>query len=149
MVVVDVNPHRLRVAAQDGATHVLDASTDSLDDWAAGHPPPHVLLECSGHAGTTLAGLQALGPAGRAVLVGMGGDILELPLSRVQERELLVTGVFRYAGTWPSAIALVAAGRIRLEHLVTGHFPLARTAAALTAAADDPHAIKSMIHPQS
>lgn len=74
VVVVDVNPHRLRVAAQDGATHVLDASTDSLDDWAAGHPPPHVLLECSGHAGTTVAGLQALGPAGRAVLVGMGGD---------------------------------------------------------------------------
>lgn len=64
-------------------------------------------------------------------------------------RALLVTGVFRYANTWPTAIALVAAGQVRLDPLVTGHFRLDQTAEALTAASDDPHAIKSMIHPQT
>jgi L-iditol 2-dehydrogenase len=108
-----------------------------------------VLLECSGHPASTLAGLAALAPAGRAVLVGMGGDALDLPISLVQERELLVTGVFRYAGTWPAAIALVAAGLVQLDGLVTGHFRLDQTVDALTAATDDPQAIKSMIHPQT
>ena len=79
----------------------------------------------------------------------MGGDTLEVPLSLVQERELLVTRFFRYANTWPTAIARVAAGRVRLEGLVTGHFRLEETAEALTAATDDPRAIKSMIHPQT
>ncbi|WP_338043788.1 NAD(P)-dependent alcohol dehydrogenase [Ornithinimicrobium flavum] len=111
VVVVDVNPHRLAVAAAHGATDTVDASEVSLPDWYGERPDPHVLLECSGHAGSTLAGLRSLSPAGRAVLVGMGGDTLALPLSLVQERELLVTGVFRYANTWPTAIALLAAGR--------------------------------------
>ncbi|QFG69228.1 NAD(P)-dependent alcohol dehydrogenase [Ornithinimicrobium pratense] len=149
VVVVDVNPHRLAVAAAHGATDTVDAREVSLDEWHGGRPAPHVLLECSGHPGSTLAGLQSLAPAGRAVLVGMGGDTLDLPLSLVQERELLVTGVFRYANTWPTAIALVANGQVRLDDLVTGHFRLDQTAEALTAAMDDPRAIKSMIHPHN
>lgn len=149
VVVVDVNAHRLEVAATDGATHTVDARDVPLAEWYAARPGPHVLLECSGHPGSTRAGLEALVPAGRAVLVGMGGDTLDLPLSRVQERELLVTGVFRYANTWPTAITLVASGKVRLDHLVTGHFRLDQAAEALTAADADPHAIKSMIHPQT
>lgn len=148
VVVADVNPHRLAVAADDGATRTLDVREVPLEQWYAERPAPTVLLECSGHAGSTVAALHTLAPAGRAVLVGMGGDTLDLPLSRVQERELLVTGVFRYANTWPTAIAMVASGRVRVDHLVTGHFTLAETAAALTAAADDPRSIKSMIHPR-
>lgn len=148
VVVADVNPHRLAVATGSGATGTVDLREGSLESWYASRRAPHTLLECSGHPGSTRDALQVLAPAGRAVLVGMGGDSLELPLSVVQERELLVTGVFRYANTWPSAIALVAAGAIRLDHLVTGHFALERTAEALTAAGTDPRAIKSIIHPQ-
>ena len=33
---------------------------------------------------------------------------MTLPVSRIQERELTVTGTFRYAHTWPAAIALAA-----------------------------------------
>lgn len=149
VVVVDVNPHRLAVAAAHGATDTVDAREMSLSDRYAGRPAPHVLLECSGHPGPTLAGLGSLAPAGRAVLVGMGGDTLDLPVSLVQERELLVTGVFRYANTWPTAIALVASGQVQVDDLVTGHFRLDQTAEALTAASDDPRSIKSMIHPQT
>ena len=79
----------------------------------------------------------------------MGGDTLALPLGEVQNRELWVTGVFRYANTWPTAIDLVASGRVRLAPLATGHFGLDDTAAALTAARTDPRAIKSIIHPRA
>lgn len=148
VVVADINAHRLQVASQVGATTTLDLGHTSLQAWYAEHPRANVLLECSGHPGSTLAGLHSLAPAGIAVLVGMGSDELPLPVSLVQERELVVTGVFRYANTWPTAIDLTASGAVTLDPLVTGHFTLEQTALALTAAQDDPLAIKSVIHPQ-
>ena len=149
VVVADVNPHRLAVAARLGATRTVDVRETSVVESYAGGPGPDVLLECSGHAGVTGDGIRALAPNGTAVLVGMGGDEFPLPLSVVQERELTVTGTFRYANTWPTAISLVASGQVDLDALVTRRFALAETAQALTAARDDPEAIKAVILPQS
>ena len=148
VVVADVNAHRLSVASSLGATEVVDVSTTSLADAYAGRSGPDVVLECSGHEGSTQAAIRVAAPAGRVVLIGMGGDTLALPLGDVQNRELWVTGVFRYANTWPTAIDLVASGRVSLAPLATGHYGLDDTAAALTAARTDPEAIKSIIHPR-
>lgn len=148
VVVADVNAHRLSVATSLGASEVVDVSSTSLAEAYAGRPGPDVVLECSGHEGSTQAAIRVAAPAGRVVLIGMGGDTLALPLGEVQNRELWVTGVFRYANTWPTAIDLVASGRVRLAPLATGHFGLDDTAAALTAARTDPRAIKSIIHPR-
>jgi L-iditol 2-dehydrogenase len=148
VVVADLNEARLAIATELGATRTISSGDQSIADGYAGRPAPEVLLECSGHPGATGDGIRALAPAGRAVLVGMGGGELPLPLSVVQERELVVTGTFRYAGTWPAAIALAASGQVDLERLVTGRFALADTGAALTAARDTPGAIKSVITPQ-
>lgn len=150
VTVVDVNAHRLAVAAGMGFT-TADVSARSVDETLAEAPRPDVLLECSGHPGSTVAALRLLAPAGRAVLVGMGSDDLALPVSLVQERELVVTGVFRYANTWPTALALLEAdartGDGSLSALLTHHFGLDETAAALTTAQRDASAMKSMIHP--
>jgi L-iditol 2-dehydrogenase len=148
VVVTDLNAERLGVATELGATGTIASGSVALDDWYAGRPAPEVLLECSGHAGATVDAIRVLAPAGRAVLVGMGGDELALPLSVVQERELVVTGTFRYANTWPTAIGLVGSGQVDLARLVTGRFPLTESAAALTAARDTPGAIKAVINPQ-
>jgi L-iditol 2-dehydrogenase len=145
VVVSDVNPARLALARDLGATDVIDARTARVTDLPR---PPEVLLECSGHPAATGAAIRALDRAGRAVLVGMGGDELPLPLSVVQERELEVTGTFRYAGTWPTAIALVAAGRVDLDRLVTGTYGLDQAADALTAGRSDPQSVKVVVHPQ-
>jgi L-iditol 2-dehydrogenase len=148
VTVADVNPHRLTAAAELGATRTVDTTETSLEQAYAAGPGPEVLLECSGHPGATADGIRVLAPAGTAVLVGMGGDELALPLSVVQERELTVTGTFRYANTWPTAIALVATGQVDLDALVTGRFGLADTEQALTAARRDPTALKAVVQPQ-
>jgi L-iditol 2-dehydrogenase len=142
VVVADVNPHRLELAMRFGATSVVDVTRMPLEGLE-----PDILLECSGHPAATRAALAVLAPAGRAVLVGMGGDQLPLPLSLVQNRELEITGTFRYANTWPTAIALVARGWVDLDALVTGHFGLSDAELALTAAATDPRSVKSVVHP--
>jgi L-iditol 2-dehydrogenase len=146
VVVSDVNPARLALARELGATQTVDARETSVADLDR---PPEVLLECSGHPPAISEAIRALDRAGRAVLVGMGGDEVPLPLSVVQERELEVTGTFRYANTWPTAIALVASGRIDLDRLVTGTYRLDQAEEALTAGRRDQHTVKVVVHPQT
>ena len=74
---------------------------------------------------------------------------MPLPLSVVQERELNVTGTFRYANTWPMAIALVASGRVDLDRLVTGDYGIDYVEDALTAGRRDVNAIKAIVHPHA
>lgn len=144
VVVSDVNPSRLALAQELGATAVVDARESSI---TALDRPPEVLLECSGHPPAIGEAIRALGPAGRAVLVGMGGDEIPLPLSVVQERELELTGTFRYANTWPTAIALVSSGRVDLDRLITGTYRLEEAEQALTAGRRDERAVKVVVRP--
>ncbi|MDQ6895856.1 MAG: zinc-binding dehydrogenase, partial [Actinomycetota bacterium] len=108
---------------------------------------PDVLLECSGNARATWDAVSTVARAGRVVLVGMGGDTVQLPLSSVQDRELMITGAFRYANTWPTAIQLAASGRVDLDAMVTGHYGLGDVESALTVAKSDPTSMKAMVRP--
>jgi L-iditol 2-dehydrogenase len=127
-----------------GVTEALDVTSTPVSE--SGHEVD-VLLECSGHPAATADAIRAVAPAGTVVLVGMGGDEMALPVSRIQERELTLTGTFRYAHTWPAAIALAASGRVQLDRLVTGHYGLDQVREALTVARTDPHAVKPMVVP--
>jgi len=146
VTVSDINPSRLALARELGATQTIDPRSGTLQDLAE---PPDVLLECSGFPPAIADGIRALDRAGRAVLVGMGGDEVPLPLSVIQERELTVTGTFRYANTWPTATDLVASGRVDLDRLVTGHYGLDRVEEALLAGRRDEHTVKVMVHPHA
>jgi L-iditol 2-dehydrogenase len=107
-----------------------------------------VLLECSG-APTALAdGLWRLRTNGRAAMVGMPKQDVTLALSRLNVNELTIGLVNRYAHTWPTAIDLVASGRVDVKSLVTHRFPLDGTADALMLAKHVPDSVKAVISPQ-
>jgi L-iditol 2-dehydrogenase len=76
------------------------------------------------------------------------GEEGTLPLSVIQTREIWVTGTFRYANTYPTAIALAAAGRVDLKAIISGHFGLEDADAALRAGREDPDSVKPMVLPQ-
>lgn len=143
VMVTDVNPHRLALARRLGLAAVDVSETPVADTGFEAD----VLLECSGNARATWDAVSTLARAGRVVLVGMGGDEVVLPLSYVQDRELVITGAFRYANTWPTAIALAASGRVNLDAMVTGHYGLDQVEEALTAARRDATTIKAMVRP--
>ena len=143
VAISDVNEHRLAAAERMGATRVLRAGHDPSGEVDA-------LIECSGHPAALVAGIEALRPAGTAVLVGMGPKpTTEIPLSLIQNRELWLTGTFRYANTYPTALALAAAGRVDVAALITAHYDLEDTEAALCAGREDTASIKVMVHPRS
>ncbi|MGI3784661.1 MAG: NAD(P)-dependent alcohol dehydrogenase [Janthinobacterium lividum] len=141
VTVTDVSDFRLGVAAELGLdAHRADQPLTSEYD---------VLLECSGAPVAVKSGLSALARAGRAVLVGMGPDEVGINIPLVQSRELTITGTFRYARTYPLALELIASGAVDVRRLITHHFGLEETEAALTAGRREPEAIKSMVLPQS
>jgi L-iditol 2-dehydrogenase len=141
----DNHPDRLGAAGRFDVDDVIDARADV--DYAAF--APDVLLECTGVPPVVTAGITALRPLGRAVLVGMGPTADQsLPVQVIQNRELTVTGTFRYAHTYPDAIALVAAGRIDLDALVGALLPLAESERALTMGHTDPSVLKAVVSAQ-
>ena len=141
VTVSDVNERRLALAARTGATRIVTAG-EPLDFEV------DVLIECSGHPQALTDGIGALRPAGVAVLVGMGPEEEgTVPLSIIQTREIWVTGTFRYANTYPIAIALAAAGRVDLKAIMTGRFGLDDADAALRAGREDPDSVKPMVVP--
>ncbi|MCC9204105.1 NAD(P)-dependent alcohol dehydrogenase [Arthrobacter sp. zg-Y769] len=136
----DIAQDRLDFAARHGATHTLHAShpVDGLGVDA--------FIDASGAPRAVRAGIRAVAPGGRAVLVGMGAEDVELPVGVIQNREIWLTGVFRYANTWPTAIALAAEGKVDLDVLVTHQFGLGQVQEALDAG-QEPGALKAMVQP--
>ncbi|RCV47778.1 NAD(P)-dependent alcohol dehydrogenase, partial [Marinitenerispora sediminis] len=93
--------------------------------------------------------LRVLRPRARAVVVGQAPPSVDgLPLAHLQRWEIDLVTSFRYAHAFPTAISLVDSGRVDVAALVTGRFPVDRTAEALRAAAGDPAHLKVLVRPR-
>lgn len=143
IIVSDIEPAKLEVATRLGATRVLDARTENAAELGL---EVDAFIECSGAQIAVQQGIRAVRPAGHIVLVGMGADEISLPIGLIQGRELVITGTFRYANTYPTAIALAARGLIDLDSMVTGHFTLDDAEIALNQDRN-PTAIKTVVRP--
>ncbi len=75
-------------------------------------------------------------PGGRVVLTGLPHDPARVEFFWVVRREIDVRGSMIYREEFGEAVALLAAGRIRVEALLTHRFPLAAIDAALAAHRD-------------
>lgn len=140
----DVNPQRLARAAELGFD-VVDAQSQALPDVVEAD----VLIECSGAAPAVVDGIRCVAPAGKVVLVGMSPTaMVELPVGVIQGRELWITGTFRYAHTYPTAVTLAASGAVDLDALVSQTFGLDEVEQALTYSRQDPAAMKVVVRVQ-
>jgi L-iditol 2-dehydrogenase len=145
VTVTDVAGERLQIARRLGATRALNVAEESLEETGL---EADVLIECSGNERALGDGIRCVRPAGVAVVVGMGpNEETSVPLAFIQTSEITLTGTFRYANTYPTAIALAATGKVDLDAMVTSHFGLAETEEALQASGKDPANVKPMVLP--
>jgi L-iditol 2-dehydrogenase len=128
VVVSDLDAERRAKALFFGADRVIDPKDEDVANLKL---EVDAFIEASGATAAVLSGLRNVAPAGRVVLVGMGADEIALPISLIQNKELVITGIFRYANTWPIAIELVRTGRVNLDGLVTGTYGINEVAQAL------------------
>ena len=145
IIISDVSAARLEQALTFGATRAIDPREEDIATLGL---DVDAFIDASGAPSAILAGMAAVRPGGTLVLTGIGAKELTIPMPMLQDRELVITGVFRYANTWPIAIDLVRAGRVDLDRMVTGHYPLSELEAAFRSTRE-PDTMKSIVSPQA
>ena len=103
-----------------------------------------VAVEAAGVAATVGLAAMAVRKGGRVVLVGNLAPEVPLPLQVAVTGELELVGSCAIAGEYPEAVAVLAAGGIRVGPLVSGVYPLERGVEAF-GAARRPGALKVLI----
>jgi len=143
LIATDLDPFRLDYARRFGATHVINAREEDpiarIDEIVKETPGlfaacggVDIAFETAGSLAATQATLAAARRGGVAVLVGMPPEaIVELDIVSAAAKEIDIRGEFRYANCYPVAISLASSGRVKLESLVTHHYPLEKVAEAL------------------
>lgn len=139
ITITDISDFRLDTARKLGldakhADHPVDSEYD-------------VLLECAGAAPALTGGMTHLAPAARVVLIGMGVDMMSIDIPLVQEREITIAGIFRYANTYPAALELIASGAVDASAIITHRFDIDQAEDALTISHRDPRALKAVVVP--
>ncbi|GLB42383.1 putative groES-like protein [Lyophyllum shimeji] len=87
-----------------------------------------VVFECTGAEPVIQMSVHTAISGGKVMLIGMGTRNVVLPLSSAALREVDIHGSFRYANTYPAALALLSSGKLKnVEKLITHRFPLRDT----------------------
>lgn len=141
IVVSDLVESRRTRILDFGATRAVDPRDSDFDVSAL---EADAFIECAGALPAVLTGLQSLRGGGTAVLVGLGADEMNLPVSLIAMKEISLTGVFRYVDTWPKAMAVALQPDTDLDALVTGEYALEDAEEALTSDSE-PSSLKSIV----
>jgi L-iditol 2-dehydrogenase len=124
--VADLDPTRLKLAADVGATAVLSSEVDvaeqvrQLTDGVGGD----LAIEAVGRTETVKASIESVRKGGIVVLVGNISPEVTLPLQKVVTRQIRLQGSCASSGEYPRAIELLASGAIQVKPLITAIAPL-------------------------
>lgn len=139
IIITDIVEHKLQTASALGADITINVKGRSTDDIKAelGNTLgdlPDVTIECTGAEPSIRLGMLGTKSGGTLVLVGLGAPEAKVPLVDAAVREIDIRGIFRYANCYPTALAMVASGRVNVKPLVTHRFKLEQTIEAFTVA---------------
>jgi len=145
VILSDIKDERLEVAKKLGATLTINAKEDvkSVLDQL-GHIVDFT-IECSGAEVAIRTALRTTKSGGTVVLVGLGPSEIKLPIVDSACREVDIRGIFRYANCYPTALQLIASGKVDVKPLITHRFTLNETIKAFEKARDM-EGIKIMIN---
>jgi 6-hydroxycyclohex-1-ene-1-carbonyl-CoA dehydrogenase len=128
VIAVDVVDSKLELAAELGAMQTInpnkveriDKEIKKLTGGGA-----DVAFEAIGLPVTQEQAFSSIRTGGRFVVVGFSAKPMELNSGRVMYRELEIVGSLGCrAVDYPRVLSLVQSGKINLQKLVSGHFPL-------------------------
>lgn len=139
VVGVDIDESRLKFAKTFGADEVFKMPFPEKDELpeafakrvtqsikeAADIPAEgaSVILEASGAEACIQTGIFLAKPEGVFVQAGMGKEFVSFPVTEALVKQLNWTGSIRYStGVYPTAVELVALGKVDVKRLITNRF---------------------------
>jgi L-iditol 2-dehydrogenase len=132
IIAVDLEPKRLALARELGATDTLQSDTCDVPAEVTritGGAGADLAFEVVGVSPTLQLALACLRRGGSAVLVGNLAAKTDFPLQAVVTRELTLYGTCSSAGEYPLCLDLISRGIIRVEPMISAVAPLADGAA--------------------
>jgi L-iditol 2-dehydrogenase len=125
--VADIDATRLKSAADLGADKTILASGEELTKEILRLTEGRgvdVVLEAVGRNETIAAAIDCVRKGGTVTLIGNITPQVNLPLQKVVSRQIRLQGSCASSGEYPQAMELMAAGKIRVEPLITAVAPL-------------------------
>jgi L-iditol 2-dehydrogenase len=125
--IADIDPTRLALARQLGATAALNASGPALltEIMRLTHNRGvDLVLEAVGLNDTIASAIDSVRKGGTVTLVGNISANVDLPLQKIVTRQVRLQGSCASAGEYPQAIELIASGAIQVAPLITAIAPL-------------------------
>lgn len=125
--IADVDPSRLRLAKEVGATETLHATGDELVAEIFKRTKDagvDLALEAVGIDATVRAAVNSVRKGGAITLVGNITPEVTLPLQKAVTRQIRIQGSCASAGEYPQAIQLLTSGAIRVKPLISAVAPL-------------------------
>ncbi|CAI4223234.1 unnamed protein product [Auanema sp. JU1783] len=150
VIIADLDDGRLALAKTQGADYTINVrgkSTAQIRDEIISllGEEPAVTIECSGAQASIETAIITTVSGGVIVLVGLGAPKAELPIIESATREVDIRGIFRYVNCYPTALELIATGRMDLSGLTRAHYSLEQTVEAFQRA-QKADVIKVFIH---
>jgi 2-desacetyl-2-hydroxyethyl bacteriochlorophyllide A dehydrogenase len=137
VIAVDIDPHKLEVAALCGATVGIDSGSDSLPDrlheLTDGHGPD-VVIEAVGRPETFRAAVEHVSFAGRVVYIGYAKTPVEYETRLFVMKELDILGSRNaLPHDFAEVIAHLEEKRFPVDHVITHSVALTAAGASLAA----------------
>ena len=135
VIAVDVLDKKLETAREFGATHTINRQKEkdpvkAVIDMTDGRGADYVLVNV-GKVEAIRQGFSMAGPMSMTVVVGLaGGNLASIEAMELVFTEKILTGCgggsMRSSIDIPYLVSLYQAGKLKLDELITGHYPLAR-----------------------
>ena len=130
VTLVDIEPFRLAKAQELGAIETIDAG--NVDVAATQAEGFNLVFDTAGNPVTLTQTTRVARRGARVVLVGLSSqDMTPIDTNEIVAKAISLSGVFRYANTWPLAIDLLAKSTIDLTPMISVHMDLDATDEAL------------------
>jgi threonine dehydrogenase-like Zn-dependent dehydrogenase len=151
IVALDLDPRKLELARQTGATVTINIAEEDavarVKEMTGGYGAD-VYLEGTGHPTAVPQGLNLLRKLGRFVEYSVFKEDVSVDWSIISDdKELDVLGAHLGPGCWPAAIRLIESGRLPLDEICTHQLPLSEFQKGLDLVASGKESIKVSLIP--
>ncbi|MGD9142775.1 MAG: alcohol dehydrogenase catalytic domain-containing protein [Dehalococcoidia bacterium] len=135
VIAVDVLDNKLETARKFGATHTVNITTEkdpaqAVKEMTGGRGADYVFVTV-GKVEAIRTGFSMGGPMSMTVVIGLaGGNLESIPALELVFTEKILTGCgggsIRSSIDIPYLVSLYKAGKLKLDELITGYYPLER-----------------------
>ena len=127
LVVIEKNERRLERARKLGFDAVGLDTVHEAALAALGGAPPDVVFECAGNPAAPNLAIELVAPSGRVILLGVLEEPVPISQLLLMLKEAQIRSSFAYRpADFDEAIALIEAGKVPADELITSRAPLAK-----------------------